>query len=184
VLVGSGRTKLGVQSDIRGDGAEVKLYGLVAAADSQRIDVNSLQIVDGKASQSDLLYLSALYDSAKAVYYGIIRVQPTSSGTGSYQECRNMLLSDKAGADPIPALEILTSDVARCGHGATAGAIDEEELFYVMSRGMPRLEAEQLLVRGFFNRVVAAIPEPQVRAKVLAALEPRIGRVAELEAAA
>ncbi len=184
VLVGSGRTKLGVQSDIRGDGAEVKLYGLVAAADSQRIDVNSLQIVDGKASQSDLLYLSALYDSAKAVYYGIIRVQPTSSATGSYQECRNMLLSDKAGADPIPALEILTSDVARCGHGATAGAIDEEELFYVQTRGLPRLEAEQLLVRGFFNRVVAAIPEPQVRAKVLAALEPRIGRVAELEAAA
>jgi len=184
VLVGSARTKLGVQSDIRGDGAEVKLYGLVAAADSQRIDVNSLQIVDGKASQSDLLYLSALYDSAKAVYYGIIRVQPTSSGTGSYQECRNMLLSDKAGADPIPALEILTSDVARCGHGATAGAIDEEELFYVMTRGLPRLDAEQLMVRGFFQRVVAAIPEPQVRAKVLAALEPRIGRVAELEAAA
>ena len=184
VLVGSARTKLGVRSDIRGDGAEVKLYGLVAAADAQKIDVNSLQIVDGKASQSDLLYLSALYESAKAIYYGVIRVEPTSSKTGSYQECRNMLLSDKAGADPIPALEILTNDVVRCGHGATAGAIDEEELFYVMSRGLPRLEAEQLLVRGFFQRVVSRIPEPQVRARVLAALEPRIGRVAELEAAA
>ena len=184
VVVGSARTKLGVTSEIRGDGAEVKLYGLVAAHERQLIDVNTFQRLDGKGSTSDSLYLSALYDHAKAVNYGVIRVEPTSSGTGSYQECRNMLLSDKAGADPIPVLEILTNDVARCGHGATAGALDAEEMFYVMTRGIPRLEAEQLLVRGFFQRVVAAIPEPQVRARVLAALEPRIGRVAELEAAA
>lgn len=95
-----------------------------------------------------------------------------------------MLLSDKAGADPIPVLEILTNDVARCGHGATAGALDEEEMFYIMSRGIERMDAEQLLVRGFFQRVVERIPEPQVRARVLAALAPRIGRVAEFEAAA
>jgi len=184
VLVGSKRTKLGVGSDIRGDGARVKLYGLVAAADEQRIDVNSFQRVDGKSSNSDLLYLSALYDSAKAVYYGVIRVEPTSSGTGSYQECRNMLLSDKAGADPIPVLEILTNDVVRCGHGATAGSIDQDELFYVMSRGLDRSNAEQMLVRGFFQRVVNDIPDVQVRARVLAALAPRIGRIAELEAQA
>ncbi len=182
VLVGSKRTKLGVESDIRGNGARVKLYGLVAAADAQRIDVNSFQRVDGKASTSDLLYLSALYESAKAIFYGVIRVEPTSSGTGSYQECRNMLLSDKAGADPIPILEILTNDVARCGHGATAGSLSDEDLFYIMSRGLDRRTAEQLLVRGFFQRVVNDIPDVQVRAKVLRALAPRIGRVAELEA--
>ncbi|HZP96912.1 MAG TPA: SufD family Fe-S cluster assembly protein [Candidatus Limnocylindria bacterium] len=184
VVVGSARTKLGVRSDIRGDGAEVKLYGLVAAHDRQRIDVNTFQRLDGKGSSSDSLYLSALYDEAKAVNYGVIRVEPTSSGTGSYQECRNMLLSDKAGADPIPVLEILTNDVARCGHGATAGALEEDELFYVMSRGLDRVEAESMLVRGFFQRVLSAIPEPQVRARVLAALAPRIGRVAELDAVA
>ncbi len=184
VLVGSARTKLGVRSDIRGDGAEVKLYGLVAAHGRQRIDVNTFQRLDGKGSSSDSLYLSALYDAAKAVNYGVIRVEPTSSGTGSYQECRNMLLSDKAGADPIPVLEILTNDVARCGHGATAGALEEDELFYVMSRGMTRIDAESLLVRGFFQRVVAAIPEPQVRARVIAALAPRIGGIAELDSAA
>ncbi|HEY8727365.1 MAG TPA: SufD family Fe-S cluster assembly protein, partial [Gaiellaceae bacterium] len=111
VLVGSHKTKLGLDSDIQGDGATVKLYGLVAAGADQRIDVNSLQRLDGRASTSDLLYLSALYERAHATYYGIIRVEPTSHGTGSYQECRNMLLSDKAGADPIPVLEILTNDV-------------------------------------------------------------------------
>ena len=95
-----------------------------------------------------------------------------------------MLLSKHAGADPIPVLEILTNDVARCGHGATAGALDDDEMFYVMTRGIDRIGAEQLLVRGFFQRVVSKIHEPQVRARVLAALEPRIGRVAELEAVA
>ncbi len=182
VLVGSGRTKMGVASDIEGDGAEVKLYGLVAAAAKQRIDVNSLQKLDGKGSSSDLLYLSALYDAAKAVYYGIIRVEPTSTGSGSYQECRNMLLSDKAGADSIPVLEILTNDVARCGHGATVGALDDAELFYVMSRGLDRSSAEQLLVRGFFQRVINNIPDVQVRSRVLDALAPRIGRIADIDA--
>lgn len=92
-----------------------------------------------------------------------------------------MLLSDKAGADPIPVLEILTNDVARCGHGATAGALDDADLFYVMSRGLDRDGAEQLLVRGFFQRVIDNISEVQVRSKVIDALAPRIGRVAELE---
>lgn len=184
VLLGSQRTKLGVTSDIRGNGAEVKLYGLVAAGGDQRIDVNSLQRLDGRLSQSDLLYLSALYDSAKATYYGVVRVEPTSSGTGSYQECRNLLLSDKAGANPIPVLEILTNDVARCGHGATAGRVDEEEVFYVLSRGVDRKTAEQLLVRGSFARVIDRIPDDTIRARVLEALRPRIGRVAELEIAA
>jgi len=184
VLVGSKRTKLGVESDIRGNGAVVKLYGLVAGGDHQRIDVNSFQRVDGKASTSDLLYLSALYEAAHAIFYGVIRVEPTSSGTGSYQECRNMLLSDKAGADPIPVLEILTNDVVRCGHGATAGRIDDTELFYIMSRGMDRSTAEQMLVRGFFQRVVNDIPDVQIRARVIGALAPRIGRIAEVEGAA
>jgi Fe-S cluster assembly protein SufD len=184
VLVGSHKTKLGIDSEIQGDGATVKLYGLVAAGSDQRIDVNSLQRLDGRASTSDLLYLSALYERAHATYYGIIRVEPTSHGTGSYQECRNMLLSDKAGADPIPVLEILTNDVARCGHGATAGRLDDLELFYVMSRGLDRASAEQMLVRGFFQRVINVIPDPQVGARVLAELAPRIGRIAELEDAA
>ena len=184
VLVGSKKTKLGVESDIRGNGAQVKLYGLVAAGDQQRIDVNSLQKVDGKASTSDLLYLSALYEAAHAVFYGVIRVEPTSSGTGSYQECRNMLLSNKAGADPIPVLEILTNDVARCGHGATAGSLSDEDLFYIMSRGLDRRTAEQLLVRGFFQRVVNDIPDVQIRTRVTDALAPRIGRIAEAEVAA
>ena len=180
VFAGEGRSKVGIESDIEGDGAIVKLFGLVAAGDAQRIDVNTFQRVDGRASQSDLLYLSALYERAKAVFYGKIRVEPTSHGTGSYQECRNMLLSDKAGADPIPVLEILTNDVVRCGHGATAGALGDEELFYAMSRGFDRDAAQQLLVHGFFRRVVNQLADEHVRQRVLNALRPRIGNIAEM----
>lgn len=175
VVVGGRRSKIGVDSDIRGDGATVRLDGLVAIGGEQRVDVNTLQRLDGRAPSSDLLYLAALYDSAKAVTYGVIRVEPTSSGSGSYQECRNVLLSDKAGAVPIPVLEILTNDVARCGHGATAGSIDENEMFYVMSRGFDRQAAEALLVHGFFQRVVDRIEDESVRQRALRALAPRIG---------
>lgn len=181
VLLGTARTKAGIVSDIAGDGAEVRLYGLIAAADAQRIDVNSLQVLDGRGSQSDLLYLSALYEAAHATFYGVVRVEPTSHATGSYQECRNLLLSDKAGANPIPVLEILTNDVARCGHGATAGRLDEEEMFYVLSRGIERRTAEQLLVRGHFARVIDSIPDAALRARVLEALRPRIGSAADAE---
>ena len=180
VFAGEGRSKVGIESDIEGDGATVKLFGLVAAGDSQRIDVNSFQSLDGRASQSDLLYLSALYDRAKAIFYGKIRVEKTSHGTGSYQECRNMLLSDKAGADPIPVLEILTNDVVRCGHGATAGALSDEELFYAMSRGFGRDQAQQLLVHGFFRRVINELKDEHVRQRVLNAVRPRIGNIAEM----
>ena len=180
VFAGEGKSKVGIESDIEGNGATVKLYGLVAAGDHQRIDVNSFQGLDGKASQSDLLYLSALYDYAKAVFYGKIRVEATSSGTGSYQECRNMLLSDHAGADPIPVLEILTNDVVRCGHGATAGALSDEDLFYAMSRGFDRDQAQQLLVHGFFRRVINQIDDEHVRQRVLNAVRPRIGNIAEM----
>jgi Fe-S cluster assembly protein SufD len=180
VFAGNGRSKAGIESDIEGDGATVKLHGLVAAGDTQRIDVNSFQDVDGKGSQSDLLYLSALYGHAKAIFYGKIRVEPTSSGTGSYQECRNMLLSEDAGADPIPVLEILTNDVARCGHGATAGALEDDELFYPMSRGFDRDAAQQLLVHGFFRRVINELKDEHVRQRVLSAIRPRIGNIAEM----
>jgi Fe-S cluster assembly protein SufD len=180
VFAGAGSSKVGIQSDMEGNGARVNLYGLVAAGDNQRIDVNSFQQVDGKSSQSDLLYLSALYDHAKAIFYGKIRVEATSSGTGSYQECRNMLLSDHAGADPVPVLEILTNDVVRCGHGATAGALGDEDLFYAMSRGFDRTEAEQLMVHGFFRRVINHLDDEHVRQRVLNALRPRIGNIAEM----
>jgi Fe-S cluster assembly protein SufD len=91
-----------------------------------------------------------------------------------------MLLSKDAGADPIPVLEILTNDVVRCGHGATAGALGDEELFYAMSRGFDRDQAQQLMVHGFFRRVINELKDEHVRQRVLSAVRPRIGNIAEM----
>ena len=103
------------------------------------------------------------------------RVRHEAKSTSSYQECRNLLLSPEAGAEPIPVLEIETNDILRCGHGATAGAIDPIQRFYAQSRGLPAEEAERMIVRGFFEQVVAQIPSERIRAAVLGALASRIG---------
>jgi Fe-S cluster assembly protein SufD len=182
--VGSATTKLGVDMRMTGKGGTSRLLGLLAAGGSQHIDINSVQDLIGSHTTSDLLYLSALYDEAHAAFYGVTRVRKEAKGTSSYQECRNLLLSPKAGAEPIPVLEIETNDILRCGHGATAGAIDPVQRFYAQSRGLSADEAERMIVRGFFEQVVAQLPSETIRQSVLGALAARIGSDFEGEVAA
>ena len=173
--VGSKVTKLGLDVQMTGKGGTSLILGLLAAGGDQHIDINSLQDLWGQHTTSDLLYLSALYESARAAFYGVTRVQESARQSSSYQECRNLLLSPHAGAEPIPVLEIKTNDLLRCGHGATAGAIDPIQRFYAESRGLDAEEAERMIVRGFFEQVIAKIPVEPVRSAMLAALAERIG---------
>jgi Fe-S cluster assembly protein SufD len=176
--IGSRITKLGLEVQMAGAGGTSRLLGVLAAGDDQRIDINSTQDLLASHTTSDLLYLSALYERARAAFYGVTRVRPEAKQTSSYQECRNLLLSPEAGAEPIPVLEIETNDILRCGHGATAGAIDPTQLFYAQTRGMTPDAAERMIVRGFFERAVADIGSEPIRARVLAALSSRIGQEA------
>lgn len=176
--IGSRVTKLGVEVLMAGKGGTSRLLGVLAAGDDQKIDINSIQDLLASHTTSDLLYLSALYDRAHSAFYGLTRVRPEAKQTSSYQECRNMLLSPNAGAEPIPVLEIETNDILRCGHGATAGAIDPIQMFYAQTRGLTADEAERMIVRGFFERAVADIGSEPIRARVLAALATRIGQEA------
>jgi Fe-S cluster assembly protein SufD len=173
--VGSHITKLGLDVQMAGKGGTSLILGLLAAGGEQHIDINSLQDLWGQHTTSDLLYVSALYEKARAAFYGVTRVQESARQSSSYQECRNLLLSPNAGAEPIPVLEIKTNDLLRCGHGATAGAIDPIQLFYAESRGLDHDEAERMIVRGFFEQVIAKIPVEPVRSAMLAALAERIG---------
>ena len=183
VEVGSKVTKIGGDVKMSGKGGTSHLLGLIAAGDDQRIDVNSYQDLVGSYTTSDLLYLAALYDRAKASFYGIIKVRQGALQTSSYQECRNLLLSPNAGAEPIPVLEIETNDILRCGHGATAGAIDPVQLFYAQTRGLDPETAERMIVRGFFEQVLSRLEDPTVKDRMLAALAPRIGTEAVEEEA-
>jgi Fe-S cluster assembly protein SufD len=173
--IGSAVTKVGLDVQMTGIGGTSRLLGLLAAGEAQHIDINSLQDLAASHTTSDLLYLSALYDESRAAFYGVTKVRPEAKGTSSYQECRNLLLSPKAGAEPIPVLEIETNDILRCGHGATAGAIDPVQRFYAMSRGLTEGEAERMIVRGFFEQVLAQFHSEAVRTRVIGALAPRIG---------
>jgi Fe-S cluster assembly protein SufD len=173
--VGSKVTKVGLDVQMTGKGGTSRLLGLLAAGDDQHIDINSDQDLHGSYTTSDLLYLSALYDRARAAFYGVTKVRAGSRQTSSYQECRNLLLSPSAGAEPIPVLEIETNDILRCGHGATAGAIDPVQLFYAQTRGLDAEAAERMIVRGFFEQVVGQIHDETIRERVLAALARRIG---------
>jgi Fe-S cluster assembly protein SufD len=178
--VGSRVTKLGLDVLMTGKGGTSRVLGLLAAGDDQQIDINTVQDLASDHTTSDLLYLSALYDRAHASFYGITNVRQGTKQTSSYQECRNLLLSPQAGAEPIPVLEIEANDILRCGHGATAGAIDPSTMFYAQARGLDADAAQRMIVRGFFEQVVAKIEDATIRERILAALARRIGSTEDL----
>ena len=109
-------------------------------------------------TRSDQLFKAALRDTASSNFNGLIRVGEDAAHTSSNMEARNLLLSGTARAEADPRLEILNSEVERCSHGATVGPMDEDALFYVMSRGIGRDEAQRLIVEAFFAPVLQRIP--------------------------
>ena len=129
------------------------MLAVSVAEGSQEFDQRTLQDHRKPATASDLLYKNSLDDQSRTIFAGLIRVEPGAHRTDAYQKVRNLLLNDDAEANWMPGLEILADDV-RCTHGATSGQMDEEELFYMLSRGIPRREAQQLIVFGFLNEVI------------------------------
>jgi Fe-S cluster assembly protein SufD len=174
VGLGARLSKLRTEAILEGAGSHSEMLGLFLGERGQKFDTITLQDHRGPKTTSDLLYKAALKDAAQSVYYGRVRVGPEAHGSDANQENRNLLLSERAKADSDPVLEILTSEVARCGHGATVGPVDEEQLFYLQCRGLPRDRAERLLVAAFFASVVQRIPVVQVRSALDRALQQRL----------
>ena len=170
---GSKKGKTRIQNDLNGRGATSRVTGAYFADGNQHLDYDTFQEHIAPDCTSDFAFKGALRDNATAVWRGMIRVEKDAQKTNAYQECRNLMLSPTTHAVPIPGLEILANDV-RCTHGATVGRVDREQLFYLMARGLPRPEAERLIVRGFFQEILDRIELEPVREAVTAALEARI----------
>jgi Fe-S cluster assembly protein SufD len=170
---GSKKGKTRIQNDLAGPGATSRVTGAYFADGTQHLDYDTFQEHIAPDCESDFAFKGALRDEATAVWRGMIRVEKDAQKTNAYQECRNLMLSPTTHAVPIPGLEILANDV-RCTHGATVGRVDREQLFYLQSRGLPRFEAERLIVRGFFQEILDRIELEPVREAVTAALEARI----------
>ena len=168
--LGGKLTKLDMEMHLEGEGTEAKFSGCYFGNETQHFDFHSFQNHIVGHSTSDLLFKGALRGRARMVYQGLIKVHKDAQRSDAYQANRNLILSDRARADSIPSLEIEANDV-RCTHGATVGQVDEDQLFYLMARGLPRPEAERLMIQGFFEPVLERIPAASLRALVTEAVE-------------
>jgi Fe-S cluster assembly protein SufD len=153
-----GRVSRSTQHTIlRGPGAEAVVTGLYLPDGRQHIAFDTLQDHVAGNCLSDLLYQGALLGKSRSVYEGTIRAWPGAQKTNAYQSNRNLLLSNKARADSLPRLEIEANDL-RCTHGATVSQVDEEQIFYLMSRGISHDDAVRLIVEGFFQPSLDRLP--------------------------
>ena len=159
---GARLSKLNQAVVLEGNGAHAQLLGLAFTDARQQLDVSTAQEHLSPHTTSDLLYRNVLKDRSQTAWGGNIYVYPDANYTDAYQKNDNLLLSERAHADTLPGLEIEAHEV-RCTHGATAGQIDEEQVFYLMSRGIPYDLAERLIVDGFFEPVMERIPMDAVR---------------------
>jgi Fe-S cluster assembly protein SufD len=171
--VGSHLTKNFSEINLVGQGSTGKMSGFYFADRDQHLDHDTQQNHLAPHTTSDLLFKGALLDNSRSVWQGMIYVAPGAVKTDGYQANRNLVLSNKARADSIPGLEILADDV-RCTHGATVGKIDAEQVFYLMARGIPRREAERLIVEGFFDQIMLRIPFEGIRNRFQESIEQKM----------
>jgi len=159
--LGSRYSRFESLSRLTGEGGRSDLLAVAVAKHQQEFDARTLQDHVSPHTASDLLYKNALDDRARTIFGGLIRVEPHAHFTDAYQKVRNLLLSDDAEANSMPGLEILADNV-RCTHGATSGQIDEDELFYLRTRGIPVPVAQRLIVTGFLDEVVQRLDHPAI----------------------
>lgn len=160
VLIGVQKIDMDIVVRIRlsGRGSAANIIGLVAGKGNHRISMHTEQIHEAPETTSNLLVKAALFDQIQFSYDGVIRVEPQAQKTDAYQKNENLLLSPHAHARSDPALEILANDV-RCTHGSTTGKPNEDQLWYLASRGIGKSTATQLLIEGFFERAITTISD-------------------------
>jgi Fe-S cluster assembly protein SufD len=161
-------------SKLAGEGSRSVMLSINPIDGDRHIDQRTLQDHAAKNATSDLLYRNSLDGKSQAIFAGLIRVEPGSSGTDAYQKVENLVLSDDAVAHSMPGLEILNDDV-RCTHGATSGGVSADELFYMQARGIPSNTARRLVVAGFFNSLLDRIEDEPLREKLSALVHDRLG---------
>ena len=153
------RQRMGIS--LAGLGSSAKMGGIYFGDRRQVLDYRIYVTHYGPRTTSDIFLKGAVADRAEAVWTGLVRIENPAVGTSAFETNRNLVLSDGAKVHSVPNLEILTDDL-QCGHGSSSGPPDEEHLYYLMSRGLPPDRAERLLVRGFFDEILADLATPQL----------------------
>src|SRR6266487_3821771 len=164
-----------------GNGSVAELVGVFFSDHDQRFSMNTLSDHDAIATNAETLVKGVLTDQSRVEFEGMIRVQPKAQQTASFLSDHTLLLSAECRAESIPGLEIGANEVS-ASHGATTGQIDEEQLFYLMVRGIPRDEAERIIVQGFFEPVLQRIPLENLRTRLRRSIVRRMRGAYETEA--
>ena len=157
----------------RGSGSDARALGLYFATGSQHFEHRVISRHEAPQAYSNLLYKGAIQDTAHTVFFGNLVVPPGAPGTDAYQTNRNLILNDGARADTIPFLEIETAEV-KCSHAGAVGRVDDEQVFYLMSRGVPELEAKHQIVYGFFQEVLDQISFVELRRELELAARAKV----------
>ena len=180
IALGGDYARLRSESLLVGRGAESNLLAVYFGDGRQMLDFRTLQDHAAPHTQSNLLFKGAVEDEARSVYSGLIRIREDAARAEAYQTNRNLVLTEGAGAESIPNLEILNNDV-KCSHASAVGSIDEDQLYYLESRGVPPEEAERLIVLGFFDDVLDRLPlralTGSLRRAIIEKIEHRRARV-------
>ncbi|MDD7964683.1 Fe-S cluster assembly protein SufD [Actinomycetospora lemnae] len=181
VTLGGDLVRLSPVINYRAPGGDVELDGLYFADGGQHFEQRLLVDHSVAHCRSRVMYKGALQGAdggtaAHTVWIGDVLIRKAAEGTDTYELNRNLLLTDNARADSVPNLEIETGEIVGAGHASATGRFDDEQLFYLMARGIPEAQARRLVVRGFFGEVIAKVRVPALRDRLEAAIE------AELEA--
>ena len=173
VALGGDYARLRADSGLAGQGGTSELRAAYFGDGTQMHDFRTMQDHAAPKTTSDLLFKGAVEDESHAVYTGLIRVRPGAAGTNAFQTNRNLVLTEGAHADSVPNLEIEENDV-RCSHASAVGPIDEDQRYYLESRGVPPEVADRLIVLGFFDEIVERSPVPGLRPVVREALAAKL----------
>lgn len=169
-----------VSANVRfsGPGGDAELLGLYFADDGQHLESRLLVDHAHPDCKSNVLYKGALQGDpvssrpdAHTVWVGDVLIHPEATGTDTFEVNRNLVLTNGVRADSVPNLEIETDEIVGAGHASATGRFDDEQLFYLRSRGIGEEQARRLLVRGFFGEIISKIAVPQVRERLIAAIE-------------
>jgi Fe-S cluster assembly protein SufD len=179
IAVSLGGAIVRMNSNVRyaGPGGEATLLGVYFADSGQHLEHRSFVDHNMPRGNSLVTYKGALQgESAHTVWVGDVLIRAEAEGIDTYELNRNLVLTDGARADSVPNLEIETGDIAGAGHASSTGRFDDEQLFYLMSRGVSEDDARRLVVRGFFADIVAKIGVPEVVDALMEAIEEELAR--------
>ena len=178
VTLGGATVRLLPRVNFLATGGEVDAYGLYFATSGQHLEHRVHIEHDKPHCRSRVTYKGALLgESARTVWFGDVAIRPTAVGTDTYELNRNLLLSDGARADSVPNLEIETGEIVGAGHASATGRFDDDQLFYLMSRGIPSTEARRLVLRGFFAELLRNIKIDTIEERLMARIDRELSEV-------